>query len=240
MSLEKHGNKEAQMFKPSTVNRGKCGPLLLLFITLVAVASSVAMLSPGRTSAQTGGDVASSSCLSCFAYIKFDGIEGEALQGDHVGWSHIQTFNQSILRANPAPVASSRRSAGAAVFEEIVVVKEIDASTPKLAEATAKGAVFGTVDIQLTRPSSDGSQQTYYTYELKNVIITSYSIGSTGMDDVTPSGLPLVAAGGPSDLPMEQLSLNFEEIKVIYTKTDSAGSAGGKVEYTWKVEEGKK
>ena len=34
------------------------------------------------------------------------------------------------------------------------------------------------------------------------------------------------------------MSLNFEEIKVTYTETDSKGSKKGNVEYTWKVEEG--
>jgi len=39
---------------------------------------------------------------------------------------------------------------------------------------------------------------------------------------------------------MEDLSLNFEEIKVTYTETDNTGKKKGNVEYSWKVEEGKK
>jgi len=64
---------------------------------------------------------------------------------------------------------------------------------------------------------------TYYAYELKNVLVTSYSVGGSGQSD---------------DVPMEQFSLNYEEIKVTYTENDSKGKKKGNVEYSWKVEEG--
>ena len=64
---------------------------------------------------------------------------------------------------------------------------------------------------------------TYYAYELKNVQVTSYQVG-----------------GNPESRPQEQMSLNFEEIKVTYTECDNAGKKKGNVEYTWKVEAGEK
>jgi type VI protein secretion system component Hcp len=65
------------------------------------------------------------------------------------------------------------------------------------------------------------SAGTYLKYELKNVMISSYSVSAE------------------SGRPMEQFSINFEEIKVTYTE-QVAGKSSGKVEYTWKVEEGVK
>ena len=47
-------------------------------------------------------------------------------------------------------------------------------------------------------------------------------------------------SGASQDKPMENFSLNFEEIKVTYTEMDSEGKKKGKVEYGWDVEGAKK
>lgn len=197
--------------------------------------SSVAVLSPGRSSAQT--DNTSSACLSCSGFISFTGLEGEAMEVGYLGWSEIQSFNQSIAAPSANQDPASQRRAGRPVFEDILVVKRVDKTSPKIAEAVATGKVFPKVEIHHTAPTASGARSTYYVYELKNVQVTSYNIGTTGQSDITPSGLPLVKSGGPSDLPMEQITLNFEEIKVTYTETDSDGKKKGNVEYAWKVEE---
>ena len=66
---------------------------------------------------------------------------------------------------------------------------------------------------------------TYYRYELKNVLVTSYSVSGAAQSE---------------DVPSEDFSLNFEEIKVTYTENDNKGKKKGNVEYGWKVEEGEK
>jgi type VI protein secretion system component Hcp len=45
-------------------------------------------------------------------------------------------------------------------------------------------------------------------------------------------------SGQAEDVPMDNLSINFEEIKVTYTENDAKGKKKGNIEYTWKVEEG--
>jgi type VI secretion system secreted protein Hcp len=182
---------------------------------------------------------------SC-AYIKFDGIDGEAQDKDHKGWSVIVSFSQPIHRPSSGTDVTRRR--GEVVIEDIVVVKEIDKASPKLAEAICTGKVFPKVEIHLTGPSEGSTcQGTFYIYELKNVMITSYK--ATGSNPlayalITPAPDSILPYSGPFivqavDAPMEELSLNFEEIKVIYTECDpSTGKSKGNVEYSWKVEEG--
>jgi len=147
------------------------------------------------------------------AYIKFDGVDGESQDAKHKEWIEILSFSQTISRGDSG--ASVRSSAGA-VFQDIVLTKELDKSSPKLAESIAMGKVFPILEFHLT--SSAG---TYYAYELKNVMVTSYSI-----------------SGDADERPTEQISLNFEEIKTTYTEYGPDGSKKGNVEYTWKVEEG--
>ena len=152
------------------------------------------------------------------AYLKFDGVDGEVKDSKHEMWIDVLSFSQTITRDSEGSSSGAARQRAGVTFGDIVVVKELDKSSPKLAESIAMGKVFPKVDIHLT--SSAG---TYYTYELKNVMVTSYSIN-----------------GGADDRPTEEVSINFEEIKVTYTEYDPEGKSKGKVEYTWKVEEGTK
>jgi type VI secretion system secreted protein Hcp len=145
------------------------------------------------------------------AYIKFDGVDGESQDKDHKGWSELVSFSQGIDTTH----------SGAAAFKDVVVTKEYDKSSPTLAEAVVRGKVFPSVVFELTRSSPGAEPVAYLQYELTNVQVTSYSVG-----------------GSASDQPTETMSLNFEEIKVTYTETDRRGAAQGKVEYSWKVEEG--
>ena len=149
-------------------------------------------------------------------YIKFDGGDGESQDREHKDWIELLSFSQSqyLPASSPAPGGAART---AAIFEEFALTKTLDKASPKLAEALCKGTVFPNVRLHLTRPLSEGTQATYYTYELKNVIVTSYHIGGSSQEPV----------------PTESLSLNFEEIKVTYTEFDAAGRAKGTVQYGW-------
>lgn len=104
-------------------------------------------------------------------------------------------------------------------------VKEVDASTPKLQEAIADGTNFPKVNIDLCTSSEGGKRIPYMVWELANARVSSYSV--SGATD-----------GG--QVPTEQVSLNFEEIKVTYDKLGKDNKSAGKVEYTWKIEEGVK
>ena len=154
------------------------------------------------------------------AFIKFDGVDGEATDKDHKDWINLLSFQQTISRESSTSGSSRARSS--AVFEDIVLTKQLDKSSPKIQEAIATGKVYPSVEFELA-VDYGGSRATYLKYELKNVMVTSYSI-----------------SGGADEVPTEQFSLNFEEIKVTYTEFDSSGSSKGNVETTWKVEEGTK
>jgi len=156
------------------------------------------------------------------AYIKFDGIDGEALDKSHKGWSDIASFGQAVVQPGGGATGATRRR-GDVIMEDIHCSKELDKASPKIAEAVCKGKVFPKVEIELTASYTDTGRVTYYRYELKNTLVTSYNISGSGQSE---------------DVPMEDFSLNFEEIKVTYTENDNKGKSKGNVEYGWKVEEG--
>lgn len=156
------------------------------------------------------------------AYMKFDGVDGECKDKDHKGWIDILSFSQGIHQPGGGATGVARRR-GDVILDDISISKVMDKSSPKLAESVCKGKVFPKVEIELTASYTDAGRVTYYKYELKNVLVTSYHVSGAGQSDEVPS---------------ENFSLNFEEIKVTYTENDSAGKKKGNIEYSWKVEEG--
>ena len=162
------------------------------------------------------------------AFMKLGDIKGEATDSKHKEWIEVLSISQSVVRGEGLTGQSRRR--GDVIMEDIVCVKELDKSSPKLAESVCTGKVFPKVEIEMTATytNADGTdgRVTYYKYELTNVMVTSYTISGSAQG---------------AEVPTEQFSLNFEEIRVIYTKQgDAAGNGGGNVEYPWKVEEGTK
>jgi len=161
------------------------------------------------------------------AFVKFDGVDGESSDKDHDKWIDVLSIDFDDLR-------------------KITVSKDIDSSTPKLTEAACDGVAsdpgvgiicsgftttdsratldlpFDSVEIDICKTTHGKKLQCYLQFELVNARITSYSIsGSTEGDQV----------------PTENFSLNFKEIKVTYTEFDQKGKKKGTVEYGWNVGE---
>jgi type VI secretion system secreted protein Hcp len=200
------------------------GTALLGVIAVAAVAIAITLfVRSGDTPEQVNADTASapSSAPASAAYIKIGDIKGEATDSSHKEWIDILSVSQSIHQPGGSATGATRRR-GAAVFGDVVVVKELDKSSPKLQESIATGEVLPEVFIELANPSSD-RPFTYLKYELKNVFITNYRIQGSAAGD---------------DRPTETFSLGYEEIKVVYSEQDATGAAKGEVEYEWKIEEG--
>jgi type VI secretion system secreted protein Hcp len=188
----------------------------LLMFALLAMADNFESIAPPSPDVSEGYEMLAGM------FIRFDGVDGEAQNKDHIGWCNALSFSQGQSLPDGGVVGPTRQR-GNVVFEDIVVIKELDKASPKLAEAVCKGNVFPRVEIHLTTTYTDAGNVTYYTYELKNVLIVDYRIGGSGYSE---------------HIPTEELSLSFEEIKVTYTEIDERGRSKGNVEYEWRVEEG--
>jgi len=169
---------------------------------------------PDRVPADVTAPAALDSATPMF--VKFDGIDGEADDKDHTGWSDMLGFRHEITR-NESGESGSVRARSVAELGPLVVAKSIDKAAPKLQEAILQGRVFPMVRIELGATYTDAGRVVYYRYELKNVQITSYNI-----------------SGDTDSLPVEELALSFEEIKVTYTEYDNTGKKKGSTEYDWK------
>ena len=215
------------MKKKTNLIKVVAGVFVLTMVLGVSLIAGKAIFEPAAASAAYNPDLhngglsnieASADRRPSNMYIFFEGIEGESQDEEYRDWSNIDSFSQGQSISN----GIEGEWAGQLVFDEIKIVKPLDKVSPKLAEAVCTGMVFPNVEIHVTASLGSARNATYYAYQLTNVRITSYSIsGST-----------------EGDIPVEQLSLNFEQIRAVYTEYDASGRPQGNVEYTWTLGEG--
>lgn len=149
------------------------------------------------------------------AFALFDGIPGEATDKDHAGWINIDSISESIRSS----IAIGEKTTGSEVqLDDISLTKIIDRSSVLLRDRLARGEVIPNVVIELTSSYSAVSRATYFKYELKNVVITSFQFSA-----VADEGSP----------PTETLTLAFDEITWTYTIRDNSGGSSGEVTTTW-------
>jgi len=155
-------------------------------------------------------------------FIKFDGVDGEAQDKDHKSWSDLLSMSWGLHKAGGGATGQTRRR-GVATIEDVMVTKEFDRASVKLAESVCTGKIFPKVEIHDTTTYGEGNRVTFLKYELKNVMVSSFNVSAAGAGDAVPT---------------ESFSLNFEEVKQTYTEYDQKGAKKGNVEFGWKVEEG--
>lgn len=156
-------------------------------------------------------------------YMKIDGIEGESTDSGHDKWINLLNLSQGVSRPMKAGAADNTRSRASADVGDVVIVKEMDASTPKLIQALCDGKNFKEITIDLCTQTGQGKRVAYYQVKLTDVYITSYDV-----------------SGGATDgsVPTESLSMNFAKIEWTYDKLDKQGKSQGKVPAQWDVGKG--
>jgi type VI secretion system Hcp family effector len=156
-------------------------------------------------------------------FLKIEGIDGEAKDEAHSGWIDVLSVDWGAVRATPVRATPARPQRGAerkrpgrVKYGDITLKRGYDAASPKLMLAVANGTRVPSVVLEFTTTEAEGVR--YVRYELQDVIISSYRID----------------AGGDGDRPTESISLNFAKVKSAYIPQDRRG----KLDYSWKVEEG--
>ncbi len=148
------------------------------------------------------------SFANAAAYLKIGDIKGEAVDHDHKDWIIIESMSSPITRAivdvDSTTGQCSAGLRGGPTPGDVVVVKELDKSSPKIQEAVCNGTFYPEVIIDFVSTSSRGAEP-YLRYKLTNVIVTSYGVGP--------------GTNGAGDaVPMEDFNLNYGEIEFEYVK----------------------
>lgn len=156
-------------------------------------------------------------------YLKIGDIKGESVDKAHKPADIGRVSDWLTLSRLIQSISGSTRQRASVTCGDVVCVKEMDASPPKLIQAVCDGTVFPKVQIDLCTSTGGGARVPCYQWELVNVVVSDYSVSG--------------ATDGP-EVPTESISLNYEEIQWTYDKMGKDGASKGKVDASWKVEEG--
>ena len=144
-------------------------------------------------------------------YLKYGKVDGDATGAGHEKWIDLGSAGTGFGRSISTPTGSAqKREASNPSVSEISCVKTMDRSSPHLFKYSVTGTKGEDCTIDFTR-TAEGSDEVYLQIKLKDTLITSYSVSSSG------------------DRPSESMSLNFTDIEVRYTKMGETGAAADPV-----------
>ena len=136
-------------------------------------------------------------------FLKIGTIEGEAKDPDHRDWIDLSSVSHGLTQ--PSTVRSAGGGAEAPLVQDLSIAKELDKSSPKLAEACCHGAIIPDATIEFVRTSADGTApERYFEIKMHDVLVSSYQTGGSSGDVV----------------PVDSISLNFGKIEMVYTPYD--------------------
>lgn len=148
------------------------------------------------------------------AYMNMLPLEGEATEANHKKWIIIQTMSSPIYRSIPEGAKDQQRTKGETTLGDVVIVRELDKSSPKLIEACANGTFFKEAVIEFCT-TANNKQERYLQYKLSDCIISSYSFFGGAKGDPVPT---------------EQITLNYSKVEwTYYTVDPKTGTPKGNV-----------
>ncbi|MFX1516672.1 MAG: Hcp family type VI secretion system effector [Promethearchaeota archaeon] len=190
-------------------------PIVLLLGTATAVFMAVLGSNQVNTSVDES-EATNQEMLAFVAYLKIDGIDGEAIEANHLKWIDVLAFSHNIIISSSV---SAVRTSGTPQLAPLRITKMVDKSSPYLYDRCSKGTVIPYVYLDCCKDFG-GQLKVFYRIELTNAgIISVQDFGITA-----------------GDIPTETVSFSYDQIKLIYTEYDEQGSSKGNVETIISVE----
>jgi len=153
-------------------------------------------------------------------FLEIDGIPGESTDAKHQNQIEVLSYSHGLSQS-----VTSRSSGGAGSGErcdhgDFTITHTLDKASPKLVDALCKGTHISKVTVYLCRATGDKTE--YMRYEMEDVLVSSVQTGGSGSGDI----------------PVEQVSFNYGQIKWNYTETDhKTGANKGSIQAGWSVVE---
>lgn len=142
-------------------------------------------------------------------------IPGTSTLKDYEKQIELLSFSHGVAMQITGDISNTERTSGKPNHQDFTVTKYLDQSSPKFNEACCKGDNFSEVKVVVAR-NDKGAVLKLIEYTLKNVVVSSVSIG-----------------GGGGDKPVETLTMNYNHITWDFHHQKSEGSEGGHVDTKW-------
>ncbi len=153
-------------------------------------------------------------------FLKIDTVKGESQDDKHKDEIDIMSFSFGVSQQGVAHTGGGS-GAGKAAWDDMVIVKRADKSSPSLMLRCANGQHFK--DATLTVRKAGGKQEEYYTVKMYEVLISSFNNQGSGDDAI----------------PVEHVSLNYSKIEFTYKVQNKDGSTGSPITTKWDIKTNK-
>ena len=153
-------------------------------------------------------------------FLSLEGVTGESRDKTHKDKMEILSWSWGMTQSGTAHRGGGM-GGGKASVQDISVVKYVDKASPEIWKRCFSGKHFEKGQL-IIRKAGDTPLE-YMVYDLTHILITSASTGGSGGEDALT----------------ENLSLNFRDVKFVYTEQDEStgGAKSGKPEMTLKIAE---
>ncbi len=150
-------------------------------------------------------------------FLKLGTVKGESVVKGFEDQMQILSWGWGMSQTGTTHSASGG-GAGKVDVQDLQITKHLDAASPTLALACAKGTHYDTA--VLTMRKAGGTALEYVTITLTDVMVTSYS----------------TSAASGQDLLQDTISLNFGKFKYSYQPQDNKGAKkGGAIDATYDI-----
>jgi type VI secretion system secreted protein Hcp len=152
-------------------------------------------------------------------YLKIEGIDGESKRADHEG--EIDCFGVAFeAKQMSSSSVGSGRTRGRATLSDFTFTKWLDAASPYLMLACAKGKSFSEIVFTARKDSGDAHLD-YLIITLTNCIIAVYEMSQNAPEE------------GSNELISEKIAISYEKVNFKYVVQADDHSKGDEheVEY---------
>ena len=127
--------------------------------------------------------------------MKFDPeIPGTSTLDKYAKWIELLSFSHGVAMQITGDITNVERTSGKPNHQDFTITKYLDESSPKINEACCAGENFKSAEVLVGR-NDRGKVLPLIKYTMKNVILSSVSIG-----------------GGGGDKPVETVTMNYNHI----------------------------
>jgi type VI secretion system secreted protein Hcp len=137
-------------------------------------------------------------------------LKGEATQRGFEGKIELLSFSHGVAMQITGDISNPERTSGKPNHQDLTVTKYLDRASPVLNQSCCEGRVFPQVAVIIGR-DNHGQVVELMRYTMKNVLISSISIG-----------------GGGGDKPVETVTLNYNQISWEFSTQKQEGGSEGK------------
>jgi type VI secretion system secreted protein Hcp len=154
--------------------------------------------SQGPTGESGGGETSFGLQNSAgLTFLKLDGVTGSAVDKRHKGDIQLDSFSFGVSNAG-TQAHGSGGGAGKVSIQSFKIIKNVDKSSPLLAQACATGKHIKLAELIFARKAG-GEQRDYLYIKLDDVLVSSYQTGGSG-----------------NGLQQEQVTFSFQKMQETY------------------------